>query len=346
MQATLIPNTNNDLMVANTARVSFDKWNTELDLSFTKSGKQRDPNLIRYLAEHNHLSPFFHIRFTMEFPSTEAIPLYAITDPTYLMGAVWSVTNGRFRFRTSFYGWVRLVKDGMINPDYVDGILAGLTTNPELQYSCAAYSFTAQPESNDNWLFTGVETDPHFIDASVRFNVPIFIARQLFTHRMFASNEVSRRYVNSAPEFYIHPSYRKRPSGSIKQGSSATEFVKELSCYVSEHPNERVFSAIDPTTDVSSVDGLTSVLRNLSATIYSSLIHAQVAPEQARGMLLQDMYTSFIFTGSLVSWSRLIHERTYSGAQLEVQQVANQVYDQLVTTYPFFVELHQATKRK
>ena len=200
MNATLIQNTNNDLMVANVARVSFDKWNTSLDLSLTKSGKQRDPNLIRYLAEHYHLSPFFHIRFTMEFPSTEAIPLYAITDPTYLMGAVWSVTSGKFRFRTSFYGWVRLIQDGLVNPDYIDGILAGLTTNPELKYVCAAYNFTTLPETDDNWLFTGTETDPHFIDASVRFHVPIFIARQLFTHRSFVSNEVSRRYVNSLPE--------------------------------------------------------------------------------------------------------------------------------------------------
>lgn len=343
MQATLITNTNNDLMVANTARVSFNKWNSELDLSLSPSGKPRDPALLQYLADHKHKSPFFHIRFTMEFPSTEAIPLFAITDPTYLMGAVWSVANGKLRFRTSYYGWVRLIKQRMIHPSYVSGVVNPLLNNPELQYCNLAYSlpdFVVTEQYDDNFLFTGTETDPHFIDASVRFHVPIFIARQLFTHRSFVSNEVSRRYVNSLPEFYKHQTYRKRPDGSIKQGSSLVDQVTDLACFVQELPNERVFSALDPTVDVTSVSSIVEAMHNLSSTIYSSLIHARVAPEQARGVLPQDMMTTFIFTGSLVSWSRLIHERTYSGAQQEVADVAKQVLSQLVTTYPQFQSLH------
>lgn len=343
MKAQLIHNTNNDLFVANAARVSFDKWNTELDLSLTKSGKQRDPNLINYLASHNHLSPFWHIRFTMEFPSTEAINLYLITDPTYLMGAVWEVSKGKFKFRTSFYGWIRLITDKLIHPDYLAGVVNPLLNNPEIKYSCFAYSlhnYYSNEQNEDNWLFTDTETDENFIDVSVRFEVPIFIARQLAKHRMFAMNEVSRRYVNSLPELYKHPTYRKRPDGSIKQGSSLVDQVTDLACLVQELPNERVFFALDPTVDVTSVSSIVEAMHNLSSTLYSSLIHARVAPEQARGVLPQDMMTTFIFTGSLVSWSRLIHERTYSGAQQEVAEVANQVLSQLVTTYPQFQSLH------
>lgn len=41
-----------DLSIANVARVSFDKWKTEKD--------QSDDRLIKYLAEHQHSSPFRH----------------------------------------------------------------------------------------------------------------------------------------------------------------------------------------------------------------------------------------------------------------------------------------------
>ena len=42
----------NDLTVVNAARVSFAKESTEF--------VDRDAGLIRYLAKHHHVSPFFH----------------------------------------------------------------------------------------------------------------------------------------------------------------------------------------------------------------------------------------------------------------------------------------------
>jgi len=52
----------NDLTVVNAARVSFAKESTEL------SGA--DEKLIKYLAKHNHVSPFFHpqLRFRFKMP--------------------------------------------------------------------------------------------------------------------------------------------------------------------------------------------------------------------------------------------------------------------------------------
>lgn len=52
----------NDLTVVNAARVSFAKESTE----FT----EQDGKLIKYLAKHNHVSPFFHpqLRFRFKMP--------------------------------------------------------------------------------------------------------------------------------------------------------------------------------------------------------------------------------------------------------------------------------------
>ena len=52
----------NDLVVVNAARVSFSKESYEMTLG--------DEKLIKYLAKHNHISPFFHpqIRFRIKMP--------------------------------------------------------------------------------------------------------------------------------------------------------------------------------------------------------------------------------------------------------------------------------------
>jgi thymidylate synthase (FAD) len=52
----------NDLTIVNAARVSFNKVSTEMT--------NRDEKLIKYLAEHNHNSPFFHpqLRFRIKMP--------------------------------------------------------------------------------------------------------------------------------------------------------------------------------------------------------------------------------------------------------------------------------------
>ena len=51
-----------DLTVVNAARVSFAKESTEMT--------GRDEKLIKYLAEHNHVTPFFHpqARFRIKMP--------------------------------------------------------------------------------------------------------------------------------------------------------------------------------------------------------------------------------------------------------------------------------------
>jgi thymidylate synthase (FAD) len=57
---------------------------------------------------------------------------------------------------------------------------------------------------------------------TLREEVPIFVARQRFKHTIgFTYNEVSRRYVDDDPEFYIPDEWRGK-SEDAKQGSSNT----------------------------------------------------------------------------------------------------------------------------
>ena len=67
-----------------------------------------------------------------------------------------------------------------------------------------------------------------FAHASLQFRIkaPIFVARQLVKHQVgLVWNEISRRYVDSEPEFYVPKVWRKRPSDNIKQGSDESDTI-------------------------------------------------------------------------------------------------------------------------
>lgn len=136
---------------------------------------------------------------------------------------------------------------------------------------------------------------------TIRETVPIFVARQRFKHVVgFTYNEVSRRYVDNTPEFFIPEEWRKRPEGSVKQGSGDS------------HPDSTMFSGI-----------YQEFLKNALAT-YENMIACDVAPEQARMVLPQSMITSYYVTGSLAAFARAYKQRIDAHAQLEIQDLAKQ----------------------
>ena len=76
MKAELIANLGDDLTVVNAARVSFDKqssWKKNVKSPPTeKELHEKDIKLIKYLAKHNHFTPFTHCSITLR----ETVPLF------------------------------------------------------------------------------------------------------------------------------------------------------------------------------------------------------------------------------------------------------------------------------
>lgn len=147
--------------------------------------------------------------------------------------------------------------------------------------------------------------------ATLRLKVPIFIARQIQRHRTFSYNEVSRRYVDSEPEFFWPDKWRKR-ADNVKQGSSDEE------AYVT---HAVVWQAMGS-----------------ALTAYNHMLAEDVAPELARMILPQNMYTEFYMTGNLRNWAHFLKLRLDGHAQKEVQNVAQQVVDILQPLFPVSVE--------
>lgn len=140
---------------------------------------------------------------------------------------------------------------------------------------------------------------------------PIFVARQDFKHVIgFARNEVSRRYVDDEPEFYTPDVWRSRPEGSVKQGSGDKAVTHCSDAFFGEQ-NEPINYVYEDLT-------------RHSKSVYDGMLKAGVAPEQARMVLPQSMYTSYYVTGSLAAWARAYTQRIDAHAQVEIQDLAAQ----------------------
>ena len=187
MEIQLIDKMGSDLSVVNAARVSFSKFKDKFE--------DKDEKLIKYLAEHNHWSPFGHA---------------------------------------------------------------------SLQF---------------------------------RIKAPVFVARQLVKHQVgLVWNEVSRRYVDEEPQFYIPFMWRKKAENK-KQGSSDEEVEYDIVDFIKQ-----------------------------SKKLYNDMLEKDIAPEMARMILPQNMMTEWIWSGTLYAFARTCNLRNKPDAQVETRMVTHQIH--------------------
>jgi thymidylate synthase (FAD) len=146
-----------------------------------------------------------------------------------------------------------------------------------------------------------------FGHASMQFHIkaPIFVARQLVKHQVgLVWNEISRRYVDDEPEFYIPNEWRLRAEDK-KQGSS------------------------DETIEYN-IDG---AIQFVTQT-YKNLLREQVAPEMARMVLPQNLYTEWYWSGTLMAFARVCNLRCAKDTQYETQIIANKIDEYGHSNFP------------
>lgn len=207
MKVTLIDSMGTDLTIVNAARVSFAKqstWGRNVPTSPNPTDlSDRDKKLVKYLAEHNHWSPFGH--------------------------------------------------------------------------------------------------------GSLQFHIkaPIFVARQLVKHQVgLVWNEVSRRYVDDEPEFYIPKEWRLKAENK-KQGSSDETIEYDVS----------------------------GTMQFCKET-YENLLNNNVAPEMARMVLPQNMMTEWYWSGTLYAFARVCNLRCKDDTQAETRIIANQISEEAQKMFP------------
>lgn len=170
--------------------------------------------------------------------------------------------------------------------------------------------------------------------ATLKLKVPIFIARQIQRHRAFAYNEISRRYVDSEPEFFWPDKWRARAENA-KQGSSDEALDLKL---VPGYPNDYIIGYLPEQHLGWSPNISVKGFENIVVGLYNQMLEQGFAPEQARMILPQNLYTEMYMSGNLRSWSHFLHLRLDGHAQAEVRVVAEQVKDILTPIFPISME--------
>lgn len=133
-----------------------------------------------------------------------------------------------------------------------------------------------------------------------RITCPIFVERQLFKHQIgMSANSISGRYVDFS-DTYWEPVVLREQSKESKQGSGKPVMREDL---------------IHKMKDV--------VL--YAKNTYKELIANGISKELARTILPLSLNTTFIWTGSMLSFLHLFELRLKPDAQLETRNVVHDI---------------------
>lgn len=153
-----------------------------------------------------------------------------------------------------------------------------------------------------------------FAHPHIRFRIsaPIFVARQLAKHQVGGVwSEESRRYVDDEPEIYEPKVWRERAE-NVKQGSGGAL-----------HAGDSFLT-----------DTVYQTAVNDAQRAYQILLKRGVAPEQARMVLPLASMTTWIWTGSLLFFSRVCKLRLDAHAQAETREVAEKIAYECAKVFP------------
>ena len=149
--------------------------------------------------------------------------------------------------------------------------------------------------------------------ASFHVKAPIFVARQLVKHKFLRWNEISRRYVDDEPEFYVPDVWRGK-STDKKQGSDGVSLWNHGK---GTGYRDHEYGVMDDIHD-----------------LYSCMIKIGVAPEQARMVLPQSTMTEWYWSGSLDAFAAMCRLRCASDTQYETRLVAQQIDEVMSGLFP------------
>lgn len=152
---------------------------------------------------------------------------------------------------------------------------------------------------------------------TVRVHVPVFVHRQIMTHRTLSKNSESGRYKELEPVFYV-PS-EDRPLVNAGSGAHPNlvhgEFENGRNTFAVNCHKQAFFRAWDE---------------------YTSMVGVGIATEVARNVLPVSIYTSAYLTGNLLGWFNFLRLRNGSegSPQWEIVEVAKKVEAVIEELYP------------
>lgn len=197
---------------------------------------------------------------------------------------------------------------------------ARVSFNKESNWEYDDNGFSYDLSEKDQKLIKYLAKEGHYSPfghafASFRVKAPIFVRAQLVKHEYLRMNEVSRRYVDTEPEFYTPDVWRGRAEDK-KQGSEG-----------------------EVSTNPTVVDGYNTYdpedYQFLAVKLYKKMLEEGICPEQARMVLPQSTYTEWIWSGSLDAFANMYKLRTGPHAQQETKEIAEMIGKEMKELFPY-----------
>jgi len=175
-----------------------------------------------------------------------------------------------------------------------------------------------------NFLYRNKHMSP-FEHGSYTFFIdcPIFVAREFHRHRTFSYNEVSGRYTQLKPRFYIPAS--ERPL--VQEGKIGNY------TFVPGTDDQYAIMAAQM------LDAYTTVSKK-----YDHMLEVGIAREVARDILPVGIYTQFYATCNLRNLMQFLTLRNDSNALYEIRSVAQQMEKILADTAPLTYAAYSAER--
>ena len=182
--------------------------------------------------------------------------------------------------------------------------------------NAARVSFGKRRETMDErdvlllkYLIENQHTSPlEHISFTFIVHCPLFIRSQWHRHRPWSYNEVPRRYTSLDLEFYVPPEVREQAETNRQASVDAVDL------------------------DQDTARGLITAHNQASLDLYNRLLDMGACREQARGVLPQNLMTTYWATVDLHNLLRFLELRDSEHAQWEIRQYAAAIKD-LVKPY-------------
>ena len=155
-----------------------------------------------------------------------------------------------------------------------------------------------------------------------RIEVPMYIAKQHMRHRTWSYNEVSRRYTSSDLRVYTPVVFRAQAESNRQASTDETinpvvqSVDGEIAAYTKRASDE------------------VKELNRRALKLYNNLIEAGICREQARGVLPQNTFTSYIATANLLNVLKFLGLRNKPEAQYEMRLLAEAMEKMVSDRFP------------
>jgi len=235
---------------------------------------------------------------------------------------------------------IELYGDGIGRVDYIEHMGSDLSV-----VNSARVSFGVEKEELDEkdkklikYLIKHKHTSTleHNL-VTFRFTVPLFVRSQHHRHRTWSYNEISRRYTDVDLQFY-EPQALRTQHKSNRQASNQEDLINppwkdSIEDWYQEMPSFAYQWDPEQLTCSEAI----KEHHEQCLKFYNYLIKVGVCREQARGVLPQNMYTTYYGTTNLNNLMKFVGLRTHEGAQWEIAKVAEACLDIAEGLFPYTV---------